>query len=72
MRVFETHVQELKNDVLRSVAKLAWADEMCIRDRARAAGSRASSIHKASSRDSSFPKRLLIEIILSYSVKGIP
>ena len=28
MRVFETHVQELKNDVLRSVAKLAWADDL--------------------------------------------
>ena len=26
MRVFETHVQELKNDVLRAVAKLAWEE----------------------------------------------
>lgn len=28
MRVFETNVQELKNDVLRSVAKLAWDDDL--------------------------------------------
>ena len=28
MRVFETSVQELKNDVLRSVAKLAWEDDL--------------------------------------------
>ena len=28
MRVFETHVQELKNDVLRAVAKLAWEDDL--------------------------------------------
>ena len=28
MRVFETHVQELKNDVLRSVARLAWNNDL--------------------------------------------
>ena len=28
MRVFETHVQELKNDVLRSVARLAWDNDL--------------------------------------------
>ena len=28
MRVFETSVQELKNDVLRSVAKLAWEEDL--------------------------------------------
>ncbi len=28
MRVFETSVQELKNDVLRAVARLAWKDDL--------------------------------------------
>ena len=28
MRKFETSVQELKNDVLRSVAELAWEDRL--------------------------------------------
>ena len=28
MRVFETNVQELKNGVLRAVARLAWKDDL--------------------------------------------
>ena len=28
MRVFETSVQELKHEVLRSVARLAWHDNL--------------------------------------------